>query len=288
MPFAECRSRETGELYLSPEGRWAVIRTGKDQLQLWDIDAAQPVRTLAPSADRIPAVAVTDDLRVLAPRIVNRSARLVDLTTGTELCSLDETRMNEAAVFSAGGLRLAASAIGYGDEPLGVWDTATGDLLFSSSSSYSVMDLSPCGEFLAVKGPQGSVLLWEIANRIAKPRELRREGQPVNAIAMTAHASWVAAGSRDGTVAIWHNRKAEVQQEFTGHEEAVNCLAITPGGRLIFSGSRDRTARVWLRGQSHPLDVFAAEAAVVACGISPEGHGCLVRDANGTIYFLRR
>jgi WD40 repeat protein len=284
VPITETRGRETGELYLSPEGLWAVIRTGERGLNLWDIKLAKPVRDLAPTDARIPAVAVTNDGQVLAPRIVRRFARLADLATGLDVRSLDETRMNQAAVFSPGGQRLVGSAVGYGDEPFMVWDVVTGEAVFRGSWGYSVVAISACGRYVATESRTGNVHLLDLGTK--KVYELEGHVKPASAIAMTERAAWVAAGSYDGAIRLWHERRSAAIETFAGHDDAVTCIAITPGGRLLLSGSRDRTLRLWLRGQTEPLAVFTADAPITKCGISPDGHSCIASDAESRIYFL--
>lgn len=284
MPIIE-RRRENGELYLSPEGRWAVIRTGERDLALWDVELAEPVRELKPTDALIPAVAVTDDGRVLAPHIVMRQARLADLTTGKDLLSLDETRLNQACVFSSGGRWLAGSAVGYGDEPFMVWDTATGKAVFDGWSAYRVIAISACGRYLANESTTGNVKLFDIETKTKLP-DLLGLAKAASAIVMTEHAAWAAAASYDGAIQLWRQRRSPAFQTFMGHEGAVTCLAITPGGRLLLSGSRDRTMRLWLRDQPERLATFTADAPITKCGISPDGHSWIASDAENRIYFL--
>jgi WD40 repeat protein len=279
------RRRENGELRLSPEGRWAVIRSGERDLHLWDVESAQAVRKLAANDAWIPAVAVTGDGQVLAPHIVMRQARLADLTTGRDVRNIDETRMNQAAVFSSGGRRLVASAVGYGDEPFIVWDVATGETVFRASSGYRVVAISACGRYLATESSTANVHLFDLETN-TKLRDLQGLVKPATTIAMTEHAAWVAAASYDGPINVWHQRRSAAVQTFAGHEDAVNCLAITPGGRLLLSGSRDRTLRLWLRDQREPLAVFSAAGPITKCGISPDGHSWIASDAENRIYFL--
>ena len=287
MPIFERGPRETGELSISPEGRWAVIRQPDGATALWDVENAALSRTLTPWKYEIQAVAMNAEGRILGTKKVNRSSYVVDLATGETICGLsEETRLNHSAAFNAGGTRIIGSSMGYGDEPLGVWDTTTGASLLSEGDYPGVVALSVCGRYGVGSRSPNSIRVWDLETK-KEPRDLRGHEKTVTSLAITARGEWLASGSVDQTLRLWHRLRWDDVEVFAGHEAAVTSVALTPGGRLILSASRDCTLRLWLRDQAAPLAVFEAPEPLVQCGISPDGHSLIASDLSKQIYFLR-
>lgn len=286
MPIFERRPRETGELSISPEGRWAVIRLPDGSASLWDLENASKSCELASSKHEIPAIAMTAEGRILGIKTERRNSYAVDLASGTIVSGLsEETRLNHSSAFNAGGTRIIGSSMGYGDEPLGVWDAATGASLLSRNEYPSAVALSSCGRYGVGSRHPDLIRVWDLEK--CEPRDLRGHAKAVTSLAITGRGEWLASGSVDQTVRLWHRLRWDEVEVFAGHEATVTSVAVTPGGRLVVSASRDRTLRLWLRGQAAPLAVFEAAEPLVQCGISADGHSLVTRDASGQIYFPR-
>ena len=286
MPIYERGPRETGELSISPEGRWAVIRKPDGAAALWDLENAVLSRGLAAQKHELRAVAMTADGRILSTKTERRNSYVVDLVSGASVCGLaEETRLNHSAAFNAGGTRIIGSSMGYGDEPLGVWDASSGASLLSQGNHPSVVALSSCGRFAVGSSMPDSIRVWDLETKVL--RDLRGHAKAVTSLAITAHGEWLASGSADRSVRLWHRLRWDEVEVFAGHSDVVSSVAMTAGGRLVLSASRDGTLRLWLRGQGAPLAVFEAGQPLTQCGISADGHSLVACGTSRQIYFLR-
>ncbi len=76
-------------------------------------------------------------------------------------------------------------------------------------------------------------------------RKLEGHGGWVFSVAVSPDRTWVASGSSDNKVNIWHLTTGKREATLSGHLGPVSSVAITPDGKRILSGSADHTVRVW-------------------------------------------
>uniref|UniRef100_A0A8C8C5M0 WD repeat-containing protein 26 n=1 Tax=Oncorhynchus tshawytscha TaxID=74940 RepID=A0A8C8C5M0_ONCTS len=112
------------------------------------------------------------------------------------------------------------------------------------------------------------VHLWDLHDRV-----LVRKYQGVTQGFYTIHScfgghneDFIASGSEDHKVYIWHRRSELPIAELTGHSRTVNCVSwnpVVPG--LLASASDDGTVRIW--GPAPFLDVQDAEGLNECCSM---------------------
>nr|XP_046256826.1 WD repeat-containing protein 26 isoform X2 [Scatophagus argus] len=112
------------------------------------------------------------------------------------------------------------------------------------------------------------VHLWDLQDRV-----LVRKYQGVTQGFYTIHScfggyneDFIASGSEDHKVYIWHRRSELPIAELSGHTRTVNCVSwnpILPG--LLASASDDGTVRIW--GPAPFLDVQDAEGLSECCSM---------------------
>ncbi|KAM6935770.1 WD repeat-containing protein 26 [Lycodopsis pacificus] len=112
------------------------------------------------------------------------------------------------------------------------------------------------------------VHLWDLQDRV-----LVRKYQGVTQGFYTIHScfgghneDFIASGSEDQKVYIWHRRSELPIAELTGHTRTVNCVSwnpVLPG--LLASASDDGTVRIW--GPAPFLDVQDAEGLNECCSM---------------------
>ncbi|XP_060905547.1 WD repeat-containing protein 26 [Labrus mixtus] len=112
------------------------------------------------------------------------------------------------------------------------------------------------------------VHLWDLQDRV-----LVRKYQGVTQGFYTIHScfgghneDFIASGSEDHKVYIWHRRSELPIAELTGHTRTVNCVSwnpVLPG--LLASASDDGTVRIW--GPAPFLDVQDADGLTECCSM---------------------
>lgn len=109
--------------------------------------------------------------------------------------------------------------------------------------------LSPDGTKMLSNSADNTVRVWDIKPFSTVPNRL------LNILSGAPHAfdknllkccwnpdgSQVAAGSGDGTVAIWDVYQGKLEYKLPGHKGTVNCVAWHPTQPIIATGSVDRT-----------------------------------------------
>jgi tricorn protease-like protein len=70
-------------------------------------------------------------------------------------------------------------------------------------------------------------------------------GPEVLSAAFSMDGHWLAAGSADGSIKLWHSEDGRVKYTLHGHDNWVGSVAFSPDGKLLASGSSDRTIKLW-------------------------------------------
>mmetsp|Transcript_21700 Transcript_21700/g.38327 ORF Transcript_21700/g.38327 Transcript_21700/m.38327 type:complete len:309 (+) Transcript_21700:141-1067(+) len=73
------------------------------------------------------------------------------------------------------------------------------------------------------------------------------DGSSIMGIACSANGLWVATGSYEDLIHVWHANTLSIQAELAGHESSVRCVAFgkQESEGCLVSGSDDETIRVW-------------------------------------------
>ncbi len=189
----------------SPDGG-TLAGGGSNGIRLWDAETGRTKLTLNRPVPGIQSVAYSPDGAQLAVGN-NLGIWLYDLQLGTEVGLLTgHTRTVLSVAYSPDG-RTLASAGGYFDNTVRLWDVATGKLKQTLSDHI--------GEVTSVLySPDGCTL-----------------------------AS--VGGYVDETIRLWDAETGEHKHTLSGHMDDVYSASFSPNGNTLASGSRDQTILLW-------------------------------------------
>ncbi|KAI3711096.1 hypothetical protein L2E82_40934 [Cichorium intybus] len=109
--------------------------------------------------------------------------------------------------------------------------------------------LSGDNKFLLVTLANQELHLWSIEGHIrliSKYRGYKRSRFIVRACFGGFQQAFIASGSEDSQVYIWHRGSGEMIETLKGHSGAVNCVSWNPSNpHIMASASDDRTIRIW-------------------------------------------
>ncbi|KAK4677649.1 NACHT and WD40-domain containing NOD-like receptor 2 [Podospora pseudoanserina] len=74
---------------------------------------------------------------------------------------------------------------------------------------------------------------------------LEGHSDSVYSVAFSPDSKWIASGSEDCTIKIWHLETGSCQQTLEGHSSWVRSVVFSPDSKWIASGSGDCTVKIW-------------------------------------------
>ncbi|KAJ8642083.1 hypothetical protein MRB53_018777 [Persea americana] len=109
--------------------------------------------------------------------------------------------------------------------------------------------LSRDDKFLLVNLTNQEIHLWSIVGSpkcVAEYKGHKRTRFVIRSCFGGFEQAFIASGSEDSQVYIWHRSTGELMETLPGHSGAVNCVSWNPENpHMLASASDDRTIRVW-------------------------------------------
>jgi WD40 repeat protein/tRNA A-37 threonylcarbamoyl transferase component Bud32 len=324
------------------DGTLLASGTG-DEIAVWDVETSQRKSMMHGHRGFVQKFEFSPTEPVLASWGSDNTARLWDVETGRELlCLRGHRNVNRNTfpeiAFNADGTMLAT---GGSDATIKIWDVHAGDALQASSDTTTErdgpnvpayrqdldwlfghqdavldFDFTPDGRFLVSCSRDGTVKLWDIADKRIV-REFTGFEKNAWAVSVSPDGETIAAGfgglndREPGTILLWRRETGQIRHKLSGHRAAIMQLRFTSDGkRLIAASGHERQQKgelaIWdvERGQVlkkipaggtaiRGLDVSHDDRVIATCGADGNIHlwdadsldGLRVLAQSGEAYF---
>ncbi|KAJ8631329.1 hypothetical protein MRB53_024652 [Persea americana] len=121
--------------------------------------------------------------------------------------------------------------------------------LLEEDQTITSFSLSRDDKFLLVNLINQEIHLWSIEGnprRVAKYKGHKRTRFVIRSCFGGFEQAFIASGSEDSQVYIWHRGTGELIEALPGHSGTVNCVSWNPANpHMLASASDDRTIRIW-------------------------------------------
>ena len=222
-------------------------------------------------ANSVNALAFSADGKLLASAGGERTIKVWDAGTGTQLRSLEGHRGPIYTVaFSPDGKFIAS---GSEDGTIKLWDSATGELLRSfnahASGVYSVV-FSPDGKVLASGGaedthnekPYHGIKFWDPKDG-EQLRSVDGSIDEVRSLAFSPDGKVIASTQVDDAIILWDAITGKQLRVLKGH--AGESVAFSPDGKIVAGGSGAHTIELWDATTGNSLRSMRAEEECRGC-----------------------
>lgn len=177
-------------------------------LTLWDLQAGEVLKTIEGHMWWVLALAMDISGRLAVSGSRDRTMKVWDLDSETELHSFAmQWPVNAVAITPAADRVLC----GAGDNSITVWDLATATLtgtLTGHRAPVNSVAITPDGRRALSGSNDGTLRLWDL-DRLIDDRVLGTHDEPVNSVAISADGRLALSGSDDRTMKVWDLERAE-------------------------------------------------------------------------------
>jgi len=273
-------------------GAKAISASEDKTLRIWDLRTGKQVgKPLEGHTDGVTAVSVFDNGAKAITGSLDGTLRIWDLRTGKQLGKPLEGHtwhVTAVSVFENGAKAISVSR----DKTLRIWDLRTGKQVGKpleghthSVTAASVFDNGA----KAISGSNDNTLrIWDLRTGKQLGEPLEGHTDWVGAVSVFDNGAKAISASDDKTLRIWDLRTGkQVGKTLEGHTSSVTAVSVFDNGAKVTSASYDGTIRVWGIDARETVTVFAADAPVMACAVTPDGKTIVAGDLAGRIHILR-
>ncbi|XP_048548300.1 WD repeat-containing protein 26 homolog [Triticum urartu] len=189
-----------------PDGKQILCGLSDQSLCLWDLDGKEADCWKGQRSSKISDFAVTKDGKVII--IMNRDSTILLFNRDTKQ-----------------------------------------ERLIEEDNTITSFSLSDDGDFLLVNLISEKIHLWNIRNDPSRVKQYighKRSRFVIRSCFGGSDQAFIASGSEDSKVYIWHRATEDVIETLSGHSGAVNCVSWNPTNpHMLASASDDHTIRIW-------------------------------------------
>ncbi|MCX5363406.1 trypsin-like peptidase domain-containing protein [Streptomyces sp. NBC_00124] len=251
--------------------------------RLWVADTGAPKTYLIGHANKVLALAFSQDSRTLATTSSDKTVRLWNTATGNDRSILRGHTSNVYSVaFSRDGGTVATASA---DRSARLWDAATGRPLrelSGHSDEVEAVAFHPDGHIVATTSDDRTVRLWDTAT--GKLRTTHREHLDwVRSVAFSRDGKTLATADDNGVVVLRNATTGKPRLEFAAHNEEVNGVAFSPDNRILATASSDSTVGLWdVASGENRGTLTGHDATVWSVAFSADGNVIATGSEDGT------
>ncbi|OMP03561.1 hypothetical protein CCACVL1_02367 [Corchorus capsularis] len=190
----------------SPDGKWIFSGVNDKSICMWELDGKELECWKGPRTLKISDLEITSD-----------GKQIISICKETAILLLDR----EARV----------------------------ERLIHEDQTITSFSLSRDNKFLLVNLLNQEIHLWSIEGDlklVSKYKGHKRTRFIIRSCFGGLEQAFIASGSEDSLVYIWHRATGELIEALPGHSGAVNCISWNPTNpHMLASASDDRTIRIW-------------------------------------------
>ena len=243
--FGEGHGEAVTAVAFHPAGDRLFTAGHDGQIKQWDLSTYRLRQSLQQASWQITAMALTPDGQRLAVADAEGRITLWDVTSGRRQYDLmrHAGSVNDLVV-SPDGSRLAS--VGEAGT-LRLWALPTGQLLhtWTAPRPLRCVALSTTAPALTTGDRSGQFVAWSLTD-FTETSELTKAQDAASAIALSPNEQWLALGSRDRTIQLWHwlgrDRRCSAELQ---HDWGITDLAFADHGNTLISSGSDETIRFW-------------------------------------------
>jgi WD40 repeat protein len=268
---------EIRSLAFSPDGG-TLAGTGDRIIHLWDTATGTSRGGEARRTQAKPSLALRPDGKQFATNGGGRAGKVVDVSTGKTVFTLEDTEELNQVAWSGNGKKIAAATTSH----VRLWDAATGQKLLDCDGdpelSTSVV-FSPDGSTLASASSIGTgVWIWSAQSGeplLLIPDAL--EGCAVSTLAFhpagqllaVGGIDWLATGGSNGAISMWDLKE---RAEIGTLGEGTTALAFHPSGSRLAASTLDHSIGLYDASTLQLVHEYLGhDDSITAIAYSPDG-----------------
>lgn len=212
----------------SPGGSEIASASSNGEIRIHSFSCGNLLRTLRGHTSEIKAVVYSPDGKLLASGSDDCNVRLWDAETGSELRIFEgHQRWVLSIVFLPDGKQILSSS---SDATVRLWniddEASEGEILYIHTDTIRCLHTTRNGQLLAFGGVDGSILFMDIFTREMKELLIESDAA-VSTLVFSPDDTYLASGSEDLIIRLWHVESQAVVRTFTGLTNSINSLSFS-------------------------------------------------------------